>query len=220
MSGGGGARTPSGPFDAADSRTRLLAATVHLVAEHGWAHADPRRIARRAAVPAPLFYRYFADLEGAALAAYDRALIWLEAELFGAPEPPDTTGALLVQAFVARMLSLLAPHPELTRFCACDFPRSSAIAFERHRAAVERLAAALRGAGEGSAPTSALPRRWEEFAVAGAISVLGRRSGAADADLRRSGPGISYFLLVPYLGTDRARRLAFGGERSAAAPVR
>jgi AcrR family transcriptional regulator len=224
MSGGGRAPTGpgsvSGPFGAVDSRTRLLAATVHLLAEQGWAPADPAGIARSAAVPTPIFYRYFADTEAAALAAYDRTLAWLEAELLGAPEPPDSSGALLVQAFVARILTLLAPHPPLTRFCAWDFPRSSPVAFERHRAAVEKLAAALRCAREDCAPSSDLPRRWEEFAVAGAISVLGRRTGPVDADLRRSEPEISYFLLVPYLGTDRARRLAFGEGRPSAAPAR
>ncbi|HEX3361809.1 MAG TPA: hypothetical protein VHS74_12515 [Solirubrobacterales bacterium] len=58
MTGGTDSAVPLGPFAAADPRTRLLAATVAVVPERGYALADPIQIAVVAGLPVSSFRRH------------------------------------------------------------------------------------------------------------------------------------------------------------------
>jgi AcrR family transcriptional regulator len=216
-----GADTPGAPdpFAAADPRIRLLAATVAVIAEHGFLAADPALIAAEAGLSPPSFHRYFDDLDAAALAAYDGAHAWLDAGLRSHAPPADLAWPLRVRTVVAETLSLLAPHPDLTYFCACEFPRSGAIALARHRAVLSGLAAALRAGRAESARGAELPAHTERVAIGGAISMLGHRARRGEgSQLPSVASEVSYFLLVPYLGVPEAKRIAFGAEALAAAP--
>jgi AcrR family transcriptional regulator len=206
-----------GPFAAPDPRTRLLAATIALVAEHGYAAAEPALIAAAAGVPAPGFHRYFADREAAALAAHDCALAWLEESLAPAPIAGDLDWPRRVRATVEQALDLLAPFPDLTCFCAWEFPRSGPTARASHRAIVDRLAAALR-TGRVESPWGAdLPAHTERIAIGGAVSMLGQRARRGEGTrLPSLAPEITYFLIVPYLGIPAARRTILDEDSSPA----
>lgn len=209
MSAGADIRTPPGPFLATDARTRLLAGAVVAIDDHGYRAAGTEQIAAAADLPVSIFDRYFADKGACATAAYERAVGWLEGQIPSAFGLADNWSQG-VRALVARALDLLAPHPELARFGAWDFPRSDRVAHARHQVTVARLAVALR-AGRGECPWGAeLPVGSEEIAIGGALWMLGHRVRSDEGDLRRLAPDVTYFLLVPYLGVAGAQLVSRG----------
>jgi hypothetical protein len=146
------------------------------------------------------------------------ALAWLDAGLRSNAPPVDLAWPLRVRAVVADALSLLDPHPDLTYFCACEFPRSGPIARTRHRAVVSGLAAALRAGRAERASGVELPAHTERVAIAGAILMLGHRGRRSEgSQLPALAPDVSCFLLVPYLGVPEAKRMAFGADGLVAA---
>lgn len=204
-----------GPFAAADPRSRLLAATVAVVAERGYAAADPALIATRAGVPAPSFHRYFAAPEAAALAAYDCAVDWLGENLKLAATGGDLDWPRRVRATVEKALDLLAPRPDFARFCAWDFPRSGRAALARHQGTVRRLGVGLRR-GRASCPWAGqLPAQAEETAIGGALWLVGLRARRGALNPALLAPEIAYFLLVPYLGQTEAVRVAARAQPAA-----
>jgi AcrR family transcriptional regulator len=213
---------PPGPFAARDTRTRLLAGTVAVVAERGFAAADPALIAAEAGLPAPAFHRHFDDRDAAAAAVYDGTLAWLAARHRSNARPPGLAWPLRVRAVVADVLALLAPHPDLTYFCACEYRRSGPIARARHRAIVAGLAATLRVGRAENAWGAGLPAHTERTAIGGAFSLLSHRAGRGEGtQLSSLAPDITYFLLVPYLDIQEAKRIALGEEGSPApSPLR
>jgi AcrR family transcriptional regulator len=201
----------TGPFTGPGGRTRLLAAAVALIAEDGYAATDPPQIARAAGLLPWHFYRYFDSEEECLLAAYDRALAWLGEQL----EPGAEGGADWPHAVVdvvERVLGLFAEHPDLARFCAWDFPRSSRASLARHQLTVERLADALRAGRRLCSWSAEMPALTEEIMIGGAIWLLGYRAHHGEvSDLSSLAPEIAYCLLVPYLDIDEARRAAAPG---------
>ncbi len=201
----------TGPFTGSDGRSRLLAAAVALIGEHGYAATDPSQITRAAGLLPWHFYRYFDSEEACALAAYDRALAWLGEQL----EPGAEAGAdwpRAVVGVVERVLGLFAEHPDLARFCAWDFPRSGRAPLARHQLTVDRLASALRGGRHLCSWSAEMPTMTEEIMVGGAIWLLGYRAHHGEvSDLGSLAPEIAYCLLVPYLDVEEARRIAAPG---------
>lgn len=199
---------PPGPFTGSGGRTRLLAAVVELIAEQGYAATDPSQIARAAGLLPWHFYRCFDSEETCALAAYDRALPWLEQQI----APFDDTEGDWPQAVVSivrRVLDILAEHPKLARFCAWDFPRSGRAPLARHQLTVDRLAGALRGGRNLCSWSAEMPALTEQNLIGGAIWLLGHRAHYGEVgDLGSLAPEIAYLFLVPYLDVKEARRIA------------
>ena len=211
---------PPGPFTGSDGRSCLLAAAVALIGEHGYAATDPAQIARAAGLLPWHFYRCFESEEACAIAAYDRALPWLEEQI--APlDDPEGDWPRAVVSIVERVLVLLAEHPDLARFCAWDFPRSGRAPLARHQLTVDWLASALRAGRRLCSWSAELPALTEESLIGGAIWLLAHRAHYGEvADLGSLAPEIAYLLLVPYLDVDEARRVAAPGgfPLSSAAP--
>jgi len=193
----------------ADPRSRLLAATVATVAEHGYGATTVTQIAFKAGVSHQAFVRHFADKEACYLAAYDVVVDWLGVEIRAAL---GRRGGWPrgVRTAVEATLSLVAADPRLARFCAIEPFFASAPALERHRATVARLAAPLAAAGRAHCAWGAeLPSELEETIVGGAIWSIASHVRAAGGDrLAELAPELTYFLLTPYLDVAEARRLA------------
>jgi AcrR family transcriptional regulator len=189
-------------------RNRVLTGALAAVAEHGYPDTSIERINAAAGVSRYTFYAHFPGKEACLLAAYDGGLAWLEQEvtaaLLGAGDWAEK-----VRAATARALALLASDPALARLLATEILCLGPPGQARRRELVDRLAALLRLGRAASPECSAAAANRERFLVHGAITVVdrevvagrGERLAVLDADLTE-------FLLVPYLGHAKARRVA------------
>jgi AcrR family transcriptional regulator len=199
------ARLPNGrhglPQEFVDEnhRSRLLAATVDSVAERGYLATTIGTITSHAGVSRRTFYRHFADKEDSFLSAYDLAVDWLERE--AGRVAAGQTWSAGVKAVVEIVLSLLAADPRLARICAVEIFPAGPAAVARQEAMVDRLCLPLR-AGRDEGPLGArLPPELEQILIGGALSLIARHANGGAADqLDELGPGLTHFLLAPYLG--------------------
>jgi AcrR family transcriptional regulator len=209
VSGRGLAGAPAA-LAGADQRSRLLAATVAVVAERGYGAATVAEIASEAGVSHADFARHFADKEACYLAAYESLVIWfgveIQSALAGRGGWPRG-----VRVVVEATLDLVAADPRLARFCGTEPLLAGAAALERHRGTVKHLARALRVGREHCAWGADLPDELEQTLVNGAIwSIAEHAAPASDKRLDELAPDLTYFLLTPYLDTAEARRQAAG----------
>jgi AcrR family transcriptional regulator len=191
-----------------DRRSRLLAATVAVVAERGYGAATVAEIASEAGVSHQEFVRCFADKEACYLAAYDVLVVWIATEIRGAIAGRGSWPRG-VKAVVEAALEIVVADPRLARFCGTEPLLAGAPALERHRATVRHLASALRVGREHCAWGGELPEELEQTLVSGAIwSIAEHAAPASGKRLDQLAPDLTYFLLTPYLDAAEARRLA------------
>jgi AcrR family transcriptional regulator len=199
---------PPAALTGEDPRSRLLAAALAVVAERGYGATSVTQIAARAEVSRQVFAAHFADKQACYLAAYDATIEWLGegieralAERGGWPQG--------VRTAVETTLSLLAVDPRLARLCGMEVLFAGPPALVRHRATVQRLAAALRSGRDHCEWGARLPEQIEETVIGGAIWSIGTRAASAKHErLRELGPDLTYFLLSPYLEIAEAERVA------------
>jgi AcrR family transcriptional regulator len=196
------------PEQVAESqRERLLAAIATLVAEHGYRGATITEIARTASVANRVFYKNFADKEGAFLAAFDAVTGHLrELIAIAAAEAGEDWSSRLIAALRA-ILSFFDSEPDLARLCLiAPFTATPGIVahFRETIAAAAPYLAEGRGlqGGEGELPDST-----EDSLIGGVISQLSRSVLNENGPLIALLPDLVEFGLSPYLGTETARRL-------------
>jgi AcrR family transcriptional regulator len=197
-------------FVAQNHRNRLMAGAVQAIGEHGYAAGSVAAIIKVAGVSRNTFYEHFADKEACFLAAYEVIVAWLEREgAAAAAGAGDWPGA--VKAAVAKTVTLLGADLGVARLATVEISLAGPAAAAAERALVDRLAAPLRlGRAEGL-PDAALSARLEPALIGGALSLVARAVGAGQGDrLAELAPGITEFLLVPYLGAMAAARAAGG----------
>lgn len=191
---------------AAHQRRRLLAALPAAFAEHGYDGAAVGELVRRSHVSRRTFYDLFEGKDDALLACHGEALAELLAAVRGAcvGEWPlrvrEGLGAILAAAIADPLrFRLLAGEPYLAG------PHADAFRATLVRRLAPRLRRGRRLAGSQLFPAL------EEVLIAGVSSVVLARLRAGRApELRGDAPDLTEFVLVPYLGPDRARALAVG----------
>jgi AcrR family transcriptional regulator len=195
-------------------RNRILTGAVAAVAEYGYPNTSTEQILAAAGVSRHVFYRQFPDKELCLLAAYDRAIDWLEEEVRSAL-PGDGQWSGQVRAATVRALALVASAPALARLLTTEILCIGVPGQMRRRELIDRLTPLLR-VGRAEAPDSAVSTpNLERFLVHGAIAAVGREVSAGRGEcLADFAPDLTEFLLVPYLGHARARRVARAGSRS------
>jgi AcrR family transcriptional regulator len=196
------------PLAGEDPRSRLLAATLATVGEHGYAATTTAEIAVEAGVSDALFATNFPDKETCYLATYDALVEWLGAGVSAALSRRGgwPWGARIA---VEATLGMIAEDPRLARVCGTEPLLAGAPALERHRATVRRLAEPLRAGREHCAWGAELPDQLEETVVSGAIwSIASRARSGGGERLLELAPELTYFLLTPYLDAAEARRFA------------
>lgn len=193
-------------------RERLLAATAELIGEHGYSSVPIVDIVRRASVANRVFYANFESKEAAFIAAFDAIAGHLSARLAEAVAPVEDWPRQVVAA-LGSTLAFFDEEPVLARFClVAPFTASKGIAAHcRDRVATAQPYLAIGRTLVDAADD--LPSSTEDSLLGGVINQL--RSSIAGGDgLAPLLPGLTEFVLAPYLPPEAARELAAEATRS------
>lgn len=127
---------------AGDQRERLLDATEALIATKGATGTTIEAIVKAAGVSSVTFYEHFRDKEECFVAAFERAVEGLRAEVSGAlatdAPPPER-----VRATLAALLAAIEADPARARLCFVEAQKGGPLIAARYDAALDRVAAEL-----------------------------------------------------------------------------
>lgn len=132
---------PRGPV-AAGQRERILAAAERLIAEKGCAGATIEAIVKAAGVSSVTFYEHFRDKEECLVAAFDRAVEELRAELREAV-PEGATQPDRVRAGLGALLTAVDAEPDRARLCFVEAQKGGPRMRARYDAALDEAASEL-----------------------------------------------------------------------------
>jgi AcrR family transcriptional regulator len=132
---------PRGPV-AAGQRERILAAAERLIAEKGCAKTTIEAIVKLAGVSSVTFYEHFRDKEECLVAAFDRAVEELRAEVRDAV-PIVMSRADQVRAGLAALLAAVDAEPERARLCLVEAQKGGRRMQRRYDEELDRVAAEL-----------------------------------------------------------------------------
>ena len=135
------AQRPRGAL-AASQRERLLAAAEQLIAEKGCAKTTIEAIVKGAGVSSVTFYEHFADKEECFVAAFDRAVEELRAELRAAVSD-DLPWADRVRAGLAALLAAIDADPQRARLCFVEAQQGGPRMQARYDEVLDAVAAEL-----------------------------------------------------------------------------
>lgn len=191
-------------FVVRNQRDRLAAATIAMVAEHGYHDTTVTGIVEAAGVSTRTFYVYFSSKEQCFLETFDLIVDHLTGEMTAAVETADVGWPQGVQTRLVTMLRALADNPDLIQFCFFSLGTEGPVV-TRHRRWMEELLALL----VADVPDSEIagpPSSTAEQAAAGGLSALllrEARSGDGQS-LVDLAPALTELVLAPYVGRERA----------------
>lgn len=193
---------------AEEERRRLIDAFTKLAAESGFECATGVAVADRAGLPAAAFYEHFPSELLCLIAAHDAFFDRLKESVVEVIDPEDEWPAMVRKA-VAECLECLADSDRHARLFVVEAVRAGPTILERRFAYTAHLAECLR-AGRGHFPsTEPLAETTEWALVAGALACVTSHLLAEQVShLPSMGPDLTEFLLVPYLGPEKAAAAA------------
>lgn len=185
-------------------RTRILAATVDVVAERGYPETRVVDIIKRAGVSRKTFYELFDDMEDCFLAAFDVAAGLLQKVTNdGYESAPDAPWAERVRLGLANFLQIIADRPTAAKFCIVDVLAAGPKALARRDAAMRQFTQYIEN-GRAEAAVE-LPGMTSLALVGGVYELIySEILHGATAHLPARLPDIHYWLIHPFLGDDRA----------------
>lgn len=189
-----------------DRRRRILAATTELVAKRGYQATTIELIVRRAKVGYPAFYKCFADKEEAFLTLFDDAAEQADAILRKAfAERSDCPWPEQVGFALRSLFGAVATNPLLAKACLVEVMTAGPVAVERYERALGSLRAILAPGREFNPRAAELSDTLEVTLAGGVAWIVYQRLVAGEVD-RIPGllPEVLGFVLVPYLGEERA----------------
>ncbi len=191
-----------------NQRARIIEAMARAVAEKGYARTSVADVLSRAGVSRKTFYERFSDKEDCFLQAYDvvaDGLFELAEAAFreGSTEPWEVR----VRHGLARTLEVMAAEPEFTKMCMVEGPAAGPAAMQRYFGILERFRIYVDQGRE--AADVEVPAFTAQAVVSGVAGVIYKRV-AADraAELPDVLPELTYFVVAPFLGRERAREQA------------
>jgi len=208
------ARLPAGrhglprEFIVQNQRERIVTALVDTVAERGYNATTVANVTKAAAVSRRTFYEHFADKEACFLAAYEMVADHIAASMRAAAESFEDWPQQ-VRAALATMLRFLAGEPELARLCMIEPVAAGGEIAARHRASMQGLIEILKAGRPEQGDRRPLPEATEETLVGGIVSLVVREISAGRTEqLESLLPDLVELTLAPYVGAERAERLA------------
>ena len=132
---------PRGPV-AAGQRERILAATEQLIAEKGAAATTIEAIVKEAGVSSVTFYEHFKNKEECFVAAFEKAVGELSAEVRGSV-PAETPWADQVRAGLSALLAAIDAEPARARLCFVEAQKGGPRMRARYDEALDAAAGAL-----------------------------------------------------------------------------
>ncbi len=189
-------------YVARSQRSRILGAMVDVVAEQGFQATRVTDVIARAGVSRKTFYEHFSDKEECFLAAFDQALAEVMRITSDAFEGPDEWTDR-VREGVAAFLGLVAARPAAARMCIVEVIAAGPKALARREAAIRGFTHFI-DAGRINAPRG-LPAFTAVGVIGGINEVLYAeiRRGTV-GDLPRLAPDLVYWIVLPFLGHERA----------------
>jgi AcrR family transcriptional regulator len=192
-------------------RRRLVAAVSRIAAEHGYAGLTIERIVASAGLDREAFESCFDSRDQSLLAAQES---FIESLLLDAAQACERPAAwpLRLAGGLRAVLSSLRENASLARVFVveADAPIGLVLA-ERRLAALDDFAALLR-LGRGDWPGADRLPKLTERALVGAVASLVDQSLLREevAAMRTLDTELTELLLIPYVGTAEARRIALG----------
>jgi AcrR family transcriptional regulator len=147
-----------------NQRERLISAMAEVCGERGYAESSVAKIAKRAGVSTASFYRQFKDKRECMMASFEELFGRLLEAIEGACAAEDDAAAK-ARAGAGTAAALLAGDPPAARLLSVEIVSVGAEGVRAQHAAIERVAALLRGAGEAPAFDAA-------WAIAAAMTAL------------------------------------------------
>lgn len=194
--------------DRSDERERLLAAITRVAGEQGYFNLTVEDVVRYAGVAEDTFFDHFASTEEGLMAAFDSFLDRLWQEVCPVCEA-DVEWPQKVRAALDVTLTYLAEAASVARVFALEAAANLAVT-ERQFAAMERYAAMLRDGRRHYPRGAELPAQTERAIVGGIASIVSRHLLAEDPQaLSALEPELTQLVLMPYLGSAEAERIAF-----------
>jgi AcrR family transcriptional regulator len=182
-----------------DQRRRLLTAMAIALEQHGYARTTVSQVLERACVSRRTFYEQFVDKDDCLLAAYDEAerRAWAQAVAAVAPVSSEDWPRR-VHAALGAVFDFLAAEPVAARLFTLEVRALPGIA-ERHRGAVERIAAILRAGNRAASGGRDLPEATERTLVGNVTALAGSYVLSGTTGLLPGlVPQLADHLLLPY----------------------
>jgi AcrR family transcriptional regulator len=191
-----------------NQRGRLLAAVAQAVAERGYSALAVEHVISIAGVSRSTFYANFDDKQDCVLVAhgavFDRLSSAIRRACAGEPEWPGK-----VAAAVRASLRFALDSPAEARLLLFETISADRELAAHALASNDHLVGMLRAGREHSARAARLPELTERALVGAATSIVGNRLlQGKEEELRRIEPELVELMLVPYVGSEEAHRIA------------
>jgi AcrR family transcriptional regulator len=192
-------------------RSRLLAAAVGVLDEHGYAGTTVALIATRARVSRRTFYELFGNREECLAAVFQEIVALVEAELRAAGLE-GLAWQERVRGGLWTLLSFFEREPLLARVCVVHALRGDGAMLERREQVLARLVAAVdegreTGAAGAADRRSARTQLTAEGVVGAALAILYARLTRTESEPLTELLGeLCGMIVLPYLGAAAARR--------------
>jgi AcrR family transcriptional regulator len=189
-----------------NQRLRLFDAVAATVSETGYGAARVEDFLRAAGISRRTFYDNFRNKEEAYLAAFDHISAELISRVSRArADSPDFAAAVV--NCLREFLGLAVEMPHYTVLCIVDVKSAGLAAVQRHNAILGQLAELLQRGAAALPGDVELPQIAAEGAIGGVYQVVYTRIVRGELEtLPALLPGLSYLLLVPYIGQREAMR--------------
>jgi AcrR family transcriptional regulator len=189
-------------------RKRLLAGATQAVAKHGYAELTVEQILREAGISRTTFYEHFKNRRECVLAAHEAAFEKLTGAVDRACEGrlgwPDR-----LAAGIGIAVDYATVAPEDARLLVPEAMGADPLLARRALVSTDRLVDRLREGREHSAEAAALPELTERALIGAATSVIGACLVSGQAErLPALKPQLVELMLLPYVGSEEARRMA------------
>ena len=198
---------------AASQRSRILAGMTAAVAEHGYRATSIADVVGRAGVSRKTFYQQFAGKDECFAVAYEQEMERLLEVTMSAFEDEGPPWVARLRAALTALCAALATNASVARMCFVEAPGAGPATAERRRAVLRGLLPLFE-----AAPADALHGLpFGESLRLGRIGDLTEMlqqeiAAGAGPTLPRLVPQLTYMMVLPFLGPERAAR-ELDGER-------
>lgn len=189
-------------------RQRLLMGAAQALSEHHYAALSVEHIHKQAGVSRTTFYEHFDNKRDCMLVAHEEAFDRLAAVLVRACAGQREWSAKVMVATGAA-IDFAIQTPEQARLLVPEAIAVDSVLIERVIASTDFLVGLLRNGREQCPSAAVLPELTERALIGAVASMIGRRLLCGQVEsLPALAPQLTHFLLIPYLGTEEAARIA------------